>query len=128
MSETIEPFSEKRFRELWNKGMSTTEIGRVFGKTKGSISGLRMRLDLPPRETGGPHSTKRSTKRKAFEDIIEPNVGKGISFEKMASDRTACKWPINNGDPFRFCGAKRQLGSAYCEYHHAVSYRPARAA
>jgi hypothetical protein len=119
MSETIEqePFSEERFRELWESGMRAKDIGAIFGKTKSAITGYRKRLDLPPR---------LRSPRPRFEQVRmpEPEFGKGISFEEMADNRRACKWPVTLGSPFRFCGAKRKTGAPYCEYHHREAHPP----
>lgn len=35
-----------------------------------------------------------------------------------------CKWPMNDGGPFLFCGHQQHAGGAYCEYHHLVSVGP----
>lgn len=33
-----------------------------------------------------------------------------------------CKWPINDGGPFLFCGEAKEPGrAAYCDYHAALS-------
>jgi GcrA cell cycle regulator len=38
-----------------------------------------------------------------------------------------CRWPI--GDPtspeFRFCGARSDIGSPYCDHHARIAYQPA---
>ncbi len=38
-----------------------------------------------------------------------------------------CRWPI--GDPtspeFRFCGARADIGSPYCDHHARIAYQPA---
>ena len=33
-----------------------------------------------------------------------------------------CKWPVNEGDPFLFCGHPKAEGSPYCSQHHARAY------
>lgn len=34
-----------------------------------------------------------------------------------------CKWPVNDGDPFLFCGHATQTGQSYCDYHYKISVR-----
>lgn len=34
-----------------------------------------------------------------------------------------CKWPINDGGPFLFCGEAKQPGRPYCAFHAAASIR-----
>jgi GcrA cell cycle regulator len=33
-----------------------------------------------------------------------------------------CKWPVNDGNPFLFCGHKTTLGNVYCGYHRSIAY------
>ena len=39
---------KSRFTEMWLAGVSTVEIGREFGVSKGSVVGTARRLELPP--------------------------------------------------------------------------------
>jgi len=36
----------------------------------------------------------------------------------------SCKWPINDGNPFLFCGAPRIDGHPYCDHHVRKAYSP----
>ena len=146
-----EPFTEERFRQLWDSGMSASKIGAIFGKTKNAIIGRRKRLGLAPRASGGSPKSKKwrteleqttqsikpvkpaSGKYRAVPapqirftsraEVTEPDTGEGISFEEMASNSHACKFPVTNKSPFKFCGAQKKLGSPYCKYHARLSRR-----
>lgn len=32
-----------------------------------------------------------------------------------------CKWPVNDGGPFLFCGHEKEFGVPYCAYHQRIS-------
>lgn len=37
-----------------------------------------------------------------------------------------CRWPLNDGNPFKFCARPRVPGLVYCEGHARVAYAPTR--
>lgn len=38
----------------------------------------------------------------------------------------ACKWPVNDGNPFLFCNRHRRGGSPYCDEHFSQVWAPLR--
>ena len=58
----------------------------------------------------------------------EEKSGSGISFLQMATDRTACKFPLTDNMPHRFCGKERKVGSVYCEAHDTLCHTTHRSA
>jgi GcrA cell cycle regulator len=32
---------------------------------------------------------------------------------------TSCRWPVNEGNPFLFCGERAREGGPYCAHHAA---------
>jgi len=56
---------EKYLRTNW-KTQSASEIGKVLGKTRGSVIGKVYRLDLPPKEGGHVTSKRTKEQRKAL--------------------------------------------------------------
>lgn len=41
----------------------------------------------------------------------------------MALREHHCRWPINDGGPFLFCGCRKAVSSPYCEAHAAKAVR-----
>ena len=67
-----------------------------------------------------PLHTRRRTRR--TDPILPPVTGKPVSL--LGRRRDQCGWPINDGDPFLFCGAiKENLKDSYCDYHRRLATR-----
>lgn len=49
---------------------------------------------------------------------IEP-AGKSVLLLDLREQH--CRWPVNDGAPFRFCGSRKAPKSSYCEHHHRLS-------
>ena len=45
-----------------------------------------------------------------------------VTLEKRG--RHQCRWPVNDGGPYLYCGAQRLSGKSYCAHHQHVSIRP----
>lgn len=45
-----------------------------------------------------------------------------FSFDQMAEDTRACRYPHGDKVPYLFCGQLTKDGSSYCTYHHSVTY------
>lgn len=43
----------------------------------------------------------------------------GVSLMMLTEHR--CKWPINDGGPFLFCGEAKQTGRPYCAFHASAA-------
>jgi hypothetical protein len=59
---------------------------------------------------------------------IEPEpAGPGILLQDLESHH--CRWPVNDGNPFRFCGQRKAPGLlSYCSAHLKMHYRHPNAA
>ncbi len=68
--------------------------------------------------------------------VVEPAGAAGSEVDTLAFPERVtimdlregmCRWPI--GDPtspdFRFCGARSEIGTPYCEHHAQIAYQPA---
>lgn len=86
---------------------------RRVGVRGGRISKNRVKVALPPQivelldeapdlrgQFGAPHVA-------------------GIDMMMLTECR--CKWPLNDGGPFLFCGEAKQPGRPYCAFHAAAS-------
>ena len=94
-------------QNLWNDGLTTTEIGRRLGMSKNAVIGKAHRLGL----NGRPSPIRRETARQA-----RP--------ARRIVTGPSCQWPI--GDPrmadFHFCGESALPGKPYCAHHCASAY------
>ncbi|RWX78283.1 hypothetical protein EPK99_06530 [Neorhizobium lilium] len=83
------------------------------------------------RRNGMSLTKKREAVRREASDIAALTASmpdpKGYDAERLAVAkplhelaRNECHWPLNQGGPFLFCGAKKQLGP-YCMAHHVRS-------
>lgn len=55
---------------------------------------------------------------KPGDDAPEP-----LNLELLELTDHMCRWPVNNGDPFLFCGHKKGKDGPYCPYHQSISIR-----
>jgi GcrA cell cycle regulator len=137
----------ERLRALWGRKLSAAEIGALIGCSRHAVIGKAHRIGLPPierepmarppvrrgREKQFPWIRKRrgavdAVARDAeLKDIPLTVIGEPRMLPIVELDASTCRWPI--GDPrksdFGYCGHPTGSGSAYCEGHHAIAYRPA---
>nr|QBM02683.1 hypothetical protein [uncultured archaeon] len=45
-----------------------------------------------------------------------------VTLQKRTSDQ--CRWPVNEGSPYLYCGAPRVPGKSYCAHHQRMLLRP----
>lgn len=88
---------------LWEKGVTTAEIGRHIGVSKNAVVGKVHRIGLVPRIVKEAPPPRRNV------------------FEFTGP---ACMWPIGHptDDDFHFCGGHPVAGKPYCETHAAKAY------
>ena len=131
-------------RELWDEGVSGTDIGKRFGVTKSAVVGLAHRRGWPRRpspipidgvfETGTLVRKPKYPKRQSVAPLPSlevppepepapeaPVVPLWVSLP--VSPAKACQWP---GSPWRrpwpLCGAACVGHGPYCEQHRAVAW------
>ncbi len=139
MSWTINSIS--KLKKLWNKELSTTDIGKKLGFSKNAVVGKAHRLGLKSRSTSVVKKIKRKrvikTKAKApIKSIIKTKktssdkqkINKKTTPSKiigiMDLKKEMCRWPL--GDPrssdFSFCGNPTFKSKPYCLTHCTEAY------
>lgn len=141
----------QKLRDLWNDGLSASQIAaRLGGVSRNGVIGKAHRIGLGTHSLAHAPDKPRLQKQKP-EQFVRPKkvnvtpppppkpvkvappapqpvitVQKPKPFMTTLLDLQCdeCKWPMNDGGPFLFCGHPQHAGGAYCEYHHLVSVGP----
>ena len=126
-----------KLKKLWDKGLSTSEIGTKLGFSKNAVVGKAHRLGLKSRQ-----ATTKKIKRK-----VTPKLSKGAP-AKSTSKSTAsakkaptkksqskiisildlkpgmCRWPMEDprSEEFSFCGEPTFGKKPYCLKHCSQAY------
>jgi len=136
-------------KSLFDRGMSTAEIGKRLGFSKNAIVGKINRLGwnmpvkkspvvsqskkkspkIPPKKpVKKPAAPKKSAANAAREarqskKNIEMMIRHSAQLMGLRADQ--CRWPIGDPDSenFRFCGGKCFTGKPYCFEHCKVAYQ-----
>ena len=114
-----------KLRELWDEGLSISQIGQELGVTRNAIAGKARRLGLPKRHP--PISQKKAA---APEVVVEEpaELPLRMALRKLNWSRSKCAWPT--GDPkhtdFSFCGKPIIQGKPYCNDHCIEAYTTTR--
>jgi len=145
--------STARLRVLWAEGLGTKQIGAELGVSKNSIIGKARRLGLAPRPNpvgvhpGHPLPAPRPR------PVPLPRMDRPVVVRKLEPQQACalgrrppappppqppqppsaphagveqCQYPLNDGRPWRFCGAPAVPGRPYCAAHAAKAYLPHR--
>lgn len=130
----------EELKRLWDKGLTTGEIGKALGVSKNAVVGKAHRLGLnsrpsPIRRSDDDNTTVRTVaplqdEEKKKETKSQASAKKTAEKEKKklftVNDLTSssCRWPI--GDPkdedFHFCGKEALPDKPYCAEHAAIAY------
>ncbi len=102
-----------QLRELWQQGLSYTNIARELDVTAGVVAGFCWRAGLRRQPT-------RRIKKEppmAFKDLPEENVPSSVGV--MGLSANLCRWPIGHDAEgmTTFCGQLRDYPSPYCANH-----------
>ncbi|MBR1777831.1 MAG: global cell cycle regulator GcrA-like protein [Alphaproteobacteria bacterium] len=127
----------EELKRLWDKGLTTGEIGKALGVSKNAVVGKAHRLGLNGRPspirrgedetaaadgTGNTGEKKKTAKAAAVQKAVEKEKKKLFTVNDLTS--TSCRWPI--GDPkdedFHFCGKETLPDKPYCAEHAAIAY------
>lgn len=127
----------EELKRLWDKGLTTGEIGKALGVSKNAVVGKAHRLGL----NGRPSPIRRNEENTTASTEDKKTVTETKKTGKAASQKTAekekkklftvndltstsCRWPI--GDPkdedFHFCGKESLPDKPYCAEHAAIAY------
>ena len=141
----------KELEKLWNKGLTTMEIGSRLGLSKNAVVGKAHRLGLEARPSPIKHENVKHTANKAVRkeepvkknaDVSDASSGPVFKSEPLPPEinihkskkqkgvagvdlkPNSCRWP--EGDPkdpnFHFCGEPVAPGKIYCPDHCAIAY------
>jgi len=119
----------EKLRQLWEKGLSISQIGEELDVSRNAIAGKVYRLGLPKRQS--PISSKSVSKSPVkiaptveLQDTEMDNMPLKLALRKISWSRSKCSWPI--GDPkstsFKFCGDDVVIGKPYCNDHCFEAY------
>ena len=127
----------EELKRLWEKGLTTGEIGKALGVSKNAVVGKAHRLGLNGRPSpirrgdeeteetvSEPVEKKKETKTAASKKSAAKEKEKQKLFTVNDLTSTSCRWPI--GDPkdedFHFCGKEALPDKPYCAEHAAIAY------
>lgn len=135
------PEEKQRVAEMLREGLSASQIGHRFGKTRNSVIGVVGR-DNELREIGFARSRSGASKPNreiSTPTVVFPRTVKPIPAphlrpmeQHMAGapmkmlKAHQCKFAVNEaevGDVHLFCGADTDGGS-WCGFHRGLAYRP----
>lgn len=115
--------------EMLAAGATGSEIGAAFGVTRNAAIGVIHR-DPRLKAIGFKRDRRNRTRRPAAKPVlVAPAPVDRVSF---GSPQTAgipmlmltagrCKWPINDGGPFLFCGEAKKSDRPYCAFHNMAA-------
>lgn len=116
--------SEATLKQLWDSGMSATDIGsEMGGLSRNAILGKAHRMRLPKRRAEGkPRACAMEKKQEPSLVEIKGPPG-GVSFIDLRKFhcREVVGWDPNGGLA-RYCGTTRWTGSSYCRVHHQKNH------
>ena len=124
----------EELKRLWEKGLTTGEIGKALGVSKNAVVGKAHRLGLNGRPSpirrgdeeentvSAPEEKKKPAKTTPAKKGQEKASKKLFTVNDLTS--TSCRWPI--GDPkdedFHFCGKEALPDKPYCAEHAEIAY------
>jgi len=102
---------------VWRDDMTSEQIAKAVGATKGSVIGIYRRYadqlaSTPLRPRGAHMINRKPVEVKPV--FLEP-------LKVLLEDCNGCTWPLNDGGPYLFCGHAKFGKYSYCEHHHERS-------
>lgn len=126
-------------RAAYRPGSSTAVIAQALGVSRSSILSIyhrnkKLAADCPlppPLKSNKPKSSKIAPVQRRQKTVAsaKPNIpmpmalipkpvvmqdSLNVTLENLG---TGCKWPVNDGGPFLFCGCRRNEHKSYCDWH-----------
>lgn len=120
MSSTWTDDRIKKLKELWEKGLTASQISQELGGiTRNAVIGKAHRLGLSGRPSPVKTTAKKSAARK------KPKEPEAELVTLLTLTERMCKWPIGHpGDEgFHFCGKESEVGQPYCPDHADQAYQ-----
>jgi GcrA cell cycle regulator len=129
---------------LAREGFSAAQIAERMRSTRNAVLGKVHRLGCKLIDLNGdkrtarfPHggrAPRRAPRRPPVAKMAAPPETPAVTVVPVESatqpctlmdlQPDSCKWPINDGNPFLFCGAPRRDDGPYCEHHARKAYAP----
>lgn len=122
-------------KQLWEHGISLSEIGEKLGCSRSAVIGKANRLGFPkrgkryaakPAAAKVRKPTKRKLMEKAFnsEPLPELKIAPIVPLNIALFDLTKrqCRYPYGDRAPYLFCGHPVQEESSYCPDHHRICW------
>lgn len=126
--------------KLWAEGLSSSQIAAQTGLKAPFIRTLAQKnREMFPRRAGGGDTSQHKASRAAKTDpvlkavvvqrmpVMPQGEYTGIQLDDYElarlpiavtmADNNGCKYPLNEGGPFLFCGCDRYKTKPYCAYH-----------
>lgn len=123
-----------RLKTLWNDNrLSASQMAQRLGISRGAVLGKAHRLGLsthkarssPPRPKPAPEWKPKAKSLPPAPPIVDaPAPPEWLGVRLLELGPQACRYPQGDAVPFSFCGARKQDGSSYCQYHHRLAYHP----
>jgi GcrA cell cycle regulator len=122
--------------ELWRRGLSAREIGEQIDKTRNAVIGKLSRLHKhlrpftgrrpppPPRPRVRHRPLMHSMPEEEVPIVVPEPTERKRMITLMELNGDTCRWPLNDGGPFLFCGDLKADGSPYCVKHTHAAYHP----
>jgi len=136
-------------KRFCGQGLAFSAIAERMGMTRSAVLGKAFRMKLRKTPAAPPRTRKRhSVTDNGKRILIPPHVADmqkaeaamkavapkqepkkqppdgapaPLNVELLDLTDQNCRWPVNDGGPFLFCGHDRAHGSSYCEFHDDVS-------
>ena len=121
----------EKLKDLWEKGLSISQIGKELGVSRNAIAGKVHRMGLSKRQS--PIASKSAPKKEATAkpavEVAQPEkLPLKLALRNINWSRSRCSWP--SGDPkttaFKFCGKEVVAGKPYCNDHCFEAYTTTR--
>jgi hypothetical protein len=114
-------------RELWDAGLSGTQIGKRVNATKSAVIGLAHRRGWPPRPSplrpagSGRPAKQIKAERELRKKLRTKPTQVPVEPEPPPLPQCAgCQFPTSDGRPWRFCEAQTQPLQVYCAEHQRI--------
>ena len=118
--------------ELNKQGKTFVELAEIVGITKNAIAGRIHRWKVAQGITERTDNNKKPRRakiqpkitkcyKKKQKEIIQPYIcGEPVAIMDLRARH--CRYPINDGKPYMFCGEDNNGNESYCDYHHKMCH------